>query len=106
MGRLLGAVGAAAVNGRDASGRRGEELERDAVGVSEAEARAVVGVDDAAVGDAEIVQSPFPAEEAVSVGAPKPMWSSPVRSSLNVSSGSVRGCSFRPSSVPWMRKTA
>src|SRR4029453_5885557 len=42
------------------SGRWGEELEPDAVRVAEAQARAVVGVLDLAVGDAQLVQSPRP----------------------------------------------
>src|SRR5512133_3724989 len=39
---------------------RGEELERDAVRVAEAQARAVAGVLDLAVGDAQFVQPPDP----------------------------------------------
>ena len=41
-------------------GRKGEELQRDAVGVAEAETRPVGRVDDAAVRDAELVEAGLP----------------------------------------------
>ena len=51
------------------NGVRREELERDAVRVAEAQARAVVGVHDAAVADAQLVESGHPSLEFGAVGA-------------------------------------
>src|SRR5215211_7753574 len=51
------------------SGGWGEELERDAVRVAEAQARAVAGVLDLAVGDAQLVQPAGPLLQLGPVGA-------------------------------------
>src|SRR3954451_17350323 len=48
---------------------RGEELKRDAVGGAEQQARAVAGVDDAAVRDPERLEVALPLRELVAVGA-------------------------------------
>src|SRR5215203_3454933 len=53
------------------SGGRGEELEGDAVRVAEAQARAVAGVLDLPVGDAQLIQPPGPLLELGSVGHPE-----------------------------------
>src|SRR5262245_33178162 len=49
------------------SGGRAEQLERDVVGVPEGQARSVVGVDDAAVGDAQLVEARLPLLELLTV---------------------------------------
>src|SRR5262245_30305678 len=49
------------------SGGRAEQLERDVVGIPEGQARAVVGVDDAAVGDSQLVETGLPLLELVPV---------------------------------------
>ena len=51
------------------SGRRREELERDPVGVAERDAGPVVRVDDAAVGDPQLVQPCGPVLQLVAVTA-------------------------------------
>src|SRR5205085_10868048 len=53
------------------STRRGEELERDAVGVTEAEPRAVARVLDLTVPHAQLVQAPRPFLELAPLGAPE-----------------------------------
>src|SRR5262245_25930308 len=61
-GRALTGPGAEPVASRHGvlparSARRGEHLEGDVVGVAERQARAVAGVEDLAVGDAELVEA-------------------------------------------------
>ena len=51
------------------SGRRGEQFEGDVVGVAERQARAVAGVDDLAVGDAELVEAGGPLDELAAARA-------------------------------------
>lgn len=49
------------------SGRRREELERDSIRVAEGDTRAVVGILDPAVGDAQLVQAGGPSLELVAI---------------------------------------
>src|SRR4051794_2302041 len=68
----VGGVGRAAPEGAGAasrSGRRGEELEGDAVGIAEAEPGPVVSVLDLAVGDAQLVEAARPLLQLAAVGA-------------------------------------
>ena len=63
----------------------GEELEGDPVGVAERDAGPVVRVDDAAVGDAELVQPAAQSCNSLRSRQPKETWSRPVCSSSNLS---------------------
>ena len=81
------------------SGGRGEELQRDAIGVAERDSGPIVGVHDASVGDAELVQTVRPRASSSRSAQPKDTWSRPVWYSENLSPV-ARGWVCRPKSWP------
>ena len=80
---------------------RGEQLEGDVVGVAERQARAVAGVLDLAVGDAELVEAGGPLDQLAAAGCSRTRCGrGPGRRSSNGSLVTRSGKPWSPSSVP------